>query len=130
MKTSPWKIGAAVSLAIGALLLIVGFTLGISSITRDGVTCGSMFSPQTQPGITASYEANPGATPDCESARSDRQAITLSLLIPGGVLVVGSLFLFLAGVDTVRPAAAASEPPSAPSGARTRRSSPKLRGRA
>lgn len=91
------KAAALVLSVIGAALLIAGIALGATSVTRDGVACGSGFS-----GVSSRAEVSDltnamtgfggtSAMSDCSAAVGDRKTFALVLAVPGAVILLAGV---------------------------------------
>lgn len=85
---------AIVLAVVGLVLLGAGLGVGFGPVSRDGVTCGSAFKPDTMPAGVADYTRSSGAfttSDSCQSARSDRKTFAVALVVPGAVCAAGLL---------------------------------------
>jgi hypothetical protein len=87
---------------LGALAVAAGLFLGLASVERDGLICGRAFSshdggprPDDAPAEDGIFYGGGNGPSECSAALSTRRAIALSTAIPGAVLVVVGVGLWL-----------------------------------
>lgn len=112
---------------IGAIGLVFGLVWGLSSVSRDGFSCGSAFHPKDLTSLSfrdAIAKDNgdlfgapdaAAAVTDCPSALSDRKPIAWTAAGVGGALLLGAGYAFAVSRQSEVDSSAPTEgmPPSA-----------------
>lgn len=111
------KATAAVLLILGAAVAALGLYLGLSTVTRSGVECGTAFDGTTAAAARADTRADVRALTNgdvaaagthrlataCENAVTDRRTLTELTIVPGGALAIaGVVVLAMAARSTGR----------------------------
>jgi hypothetical protein len=96
-------------LLVAALFGIFGVVQGTTSVSQDGVSCGSVFGANKDL-LYQTLTSNAPSTvfADCDQARSGRKPMTLGLMGAAGLLLLASIGLFLSAVPAGKPV----EPPA------------------
>ncbi|HEY2086392.1 MAG TPA: hypothetical protein VGH54_10270 [Mycobacterium sp.] len=76
----------------GLVLVAVGLILGLATVSRDGLSCGSAFSPQSATAASRDLTNEVNGSPstvvaDCSAATGDRKPIALAVTVAGGLLI-------------------------------------------
>jgi|SRR6185437_13690178 len=82
---------AAVGAIIGVALAVTGVIVGFANLTQVGQSCGSVFSPTAIGGfsLSATY-----VTTLCNDAIAGQASAVWTLIIVGGMLLIGSVLGF------------------------------------